>query len=582
MERRRYRRIQKLRTGLQKLASPTEHQTGGKAASKSIPQQERMPTMLSTQKESEEACAAVVLPAQCQGLAEARPAPIAAEQGAQGAGSRDHVLLVVIVVINGTPVRALVDSGASRSFVSDELKLRPPLQFVGAYSSLELANGETIVSTGVAPQVLVCIGEVQCRVNLTAIPLMDGISIILGKDWLDMLNPLIDWRSNTVYLRVGEKLYKVQGQDSSKVQPSGIKDKGLSGLQNSFSVLQQGNSTDLSFGQWGELYSKLASPQVLGVLCDQFRVEIDQGKCDYTASCSELGGVAIAPPGGGRSSNFFAQKTLRHLCPRPPPGMSRLQDECVRQPKREKIDFMSFRQAARLANNTQQPMFLGMIRATEFQIPTKKTKTKSKSRAGAAHGMTEGEKRRLSKETGPVKVDLPVTEVMKTKVAEAETAVQQQLKATLEEFQDVFPDKLPYGPPPKRQIDHEIETVPGEAPPHKSPYKLSPAEMDELKRQIETLLEQGWIRPSSSPYGSPILFIPKKDGKWRMCIDYRALNRITVKNRYPLPKVDELMDRLHGARYFTKIDLYSRIPSDPSTRSQILRRYGIRQPLWII
>ena len=217
--------------------------------------------MLSTLKESEEACAAVVLPAQCQGLAEARPAPIAAEQGAQGAGSRDHVLLVVTVVINGTPVRALVDSGASRSFVSDELKLRPPLQFVGAYSSLELANGETIVSTGVAPQVLVCIGEVQCRVNLTAIPLMDGISIILGKDWLDMLNPLIDWRSNTVYLRVGEKLYKVQGQDSRTVKPSGIKDRGLSGLQNSFSVLQQGNSTNLAFGQWGELYSKLASPQ---------------------------------------------------------------------------------------------------------------------------------------------------------------------------------------------------------------------------------------------------------------------------------------------------------------------------------
>ena len=124
---------------------------------------------------------------------EANPAPIAAELRAPGAGtSRDHVLLTVTAMINGTPVRALVDSGASRSFVSDELKLRPPLTFVGAYSSLELANGETIVSTGRAPNVLVCIGEVQCRIDLTAIPLMDGISVILGKDWLDMLNPLID------------------------------------------------------------------------------------------------------------------------------------------------------------------------------------------------------------------------------------------------------------------------------------------------------------------------------------------------------------------------------------------------------
>ena len=74
------------------------------------------------------------------------------------------------------------------------------------------------------------------------------------------------------------------------------------------------------------------------------------------------------------------------------------------------------------------------------------------------------------------------------------------------------------------------------------------AELDELKRQINNLLDQGWIRPSTNPYGAPVLFIPKKDGKWRLCIDYRALNKITTKNRYPLPKVDELMDRLHGAQ----------------------------------
>ena len=126
----------------------------------------------------------------------------------------------------------------------------------------------------------------------------------------------------------------------------------------------------------------------------------------------------------------------------------------------------------------------------------------------------------------------------------------------MEDYHDIFPSKLPYGPPPKRQLDHEIETVPGEAPPHKSPYRLSSTEMEELQRQVELLLEQEWIRPSSSPYGAPVLFVPKKDGKRRMCIDYRALNKITIKNWYPLPKVKELMDRLPRARYFTKIDLY--------------------------
>ena len=165
------------------------------------------------------------------------------------------------------------------------------------------------------------------------------------------------------------------------------------------------------------------------------------------------------------------------------------------------------------------------------------------------------------------------------KVQEANSAVRDELKGILEEYKDVFPDKLPYGPPPKRIVDHEIETAPGEAPPHKSPYRLSVAELDELKRQINNLLDQGWIRPSTSPYGAPVLFIPKKDGKWRLCIDYRALNKITTKNRYPLPKVEELMDRLHGAQYFTKIDLASgyhqiRVKEADVHKTAFVSRYG--------
>ena len=193
--------------------------------------------------------------------------------------------------------------------------------------------------------------------------------------------------------------------------------------------------------------------------------------------------------------------------------------------------------------------------------------------------MTEGERRRISKETGPVTKEIPIPQVIEMKVAETDESIREQLRNTLEEFKDVFPDKLPYGPPPKRIIDHEIDTTPGATPPHKSPYRLSTAELDEMKRQIDALLEQGWIRPSSSPYGAPILFIPKKDGKWRMCIDYRALNKITVKNRYPLPKVEELMDRLHGARYFTKIDLSSgyhqiRVRESDIHKTAFVSRYG--------
>ena len=123
-----------------------------------------------------------VLCVHCPRNKEVKPASISAELGTQEVGTQDHLLLMVIVVIHGMPVYALVDSGASRSFVSDELKVKPPLHFVGAYSLLELMNGETIVFARVAPRVLVCIGEVQCWVDLAAIPLMEGVSMILGKD----------------------------------------------------------------------------------------------------------------------------------------------------------------------------------------------------------------------------------------------------------------------------------------------------------------------------------------------------------------------------------------------------------------
>ena len=118
-----------------------------------------------------------------------------------GTGVKDHVLLVVKAMVNGTSVPALIDSGASRSFISDRLRCQQPLQFVGAYSDLELANGVTIVSTGIA--LLVCIGSIPCRLSLTAVPMMEGVHLILGKDWLDTMNPLVAWRSNTVYLRNG-------------------------------------------------------------------------------------------------------------------------------------------------------------------------------------------------------------------------------------------------------------------------------------------------------------------------------------------------------------------------------------------
>ncbi|KAL3675441.1 hypothetical protein R1sor_025389 [Riccia sorocarpa] len=135
--------------------------------------------------------------------------------------------------------------------------------------------------------------------------------------------------------------------------------------------------------------------------------------------------------------------------------------------------------------------------------------------------------------------------------------ISEYLENVVKEFMDVFPEDLPAGLPPKRRIDHKIEVMPGSTPPCKAPYRLAPHELEECNAQIEEMLEKGFIQPSVSPYGAPVLFVKKKDGSLRMCIDYRALNQQTVKNKYPLPRMDDLFDQLRGARYFTKLDLRS-------------------------
>ncbi|GKE62174.1 putative reverse transcriptase domain-containing protein, partial [Tanacetum coccineum] len=124
------------------------------------------------------------------------------------------------------------------------------------------------------------------------------------------------------------------------------------------------------------------------------------------------------------------------------------------------------------------------------------------------------------------------------------------------EFPKVFPEDLP-GRPPVRQVEFQIDLVPGAAPVARALYRLAPSEMQELSNQLQELAYRRFIRPSTSPWGAPVLFVKKKDGFFRMCIDYRELNKLTVKNRYPLPRIDDLFDQLQGSSTYSKIDLRS-------------------------
>jgi hypothetical protein len=151
------------------------------------------------------------------------------------------------------------------------------------------------------------------------------------------------------------------------------------------------------------------------------------------------------------------------------------------------------------------------------------------------------------------------------------------------EYPDVFLDDLP-GMPPDRDIEFIIELQPGTAPISKKSYRMPPNELAELKIQLQDLLDKGFIRPSASPWGCPALFVKKKDNSLRLCVDYHPLNAVTIKNKYPLPRIDILFDQLAGAKVFSKIDLrsgYHQIKIRPSDvpKTAFSTRYGLYEYL---
>jgi hypothetical protein len=126
----------------------------------------------------------------------------------------------------------------------------------------------------------------------------------------------------------------------------------------------------------------------------------------------------------------------------------------------------------------------------------------------------------------------------------------------LREYRDVFPEEVP-SLPPRRDIDFLIELASGSVLMSRTQYRMSTKELVELKLQLKEMMEKGYIRPNVSPWGAPVLFVKKKDGTLRLCIDYRQLNKVTIKNKYPLPRIDDLFDQLGGVSVFSKIDLRS-------------------------
>jgi hypothetical protein len=179
---------------------------------------------------------------------------------------------------------------------------------------------------------------------------------------------------------------------------------------------------------------------------------------------------------------------------------------------------------------------------------------------------------------GKVILHLPVIYRIKTSLHHVAELKLEDIHA-VREFSDVFPDGLP-GMPPERAIEFKIELQPGTTPIAKAPYKMSPMELKELKIQLQGLLDKGYICPSISPWVCSTLFVEKKDKELRLCVDYRPLNVVTNKNKYPLPRIDILFNQLAGAQVFSKIDLRSgyhqiKICAEDTPKTAFTTRYGL-------
>lgn len=421
----------------------------------------------------------------------------------------------------GVTASVLVDSGSTTNFISKRFcfKNRIAARKISKVQIVKLADGSTQPTSSIVTTVAMYINNQKVRENLLVFPI-GSYDIILGMPFLKKYNPTINWNDNTLTFTENQK----KNQINDILMNIAKENKNLENV-----IIKK------------KFTHSIILPTTPPIPIENKMIENENNTINEKRKIRRQ----------KRTENKLKYKK------------NQITNEITNKSKNEKkntyeVCHFTKRDIRKISKSNNEHLFLLHIR------PKKKVNylANEMNNLNNTTSANANDNSNYNKEN-------PIDDKYEMK-----------MNTLRQRYIDVFPEELPKGLPPKRILDHKINLIPDSKPTFKNYYRMSPKDLEEVKEHLKEMLDQGFIRESHSPYGAPVLFALKPgETKRRFCVDYRDLNKITVKDRYPIPRVDDLIEQLHGAKYFTKIDLrsgYFQVRIDPNDieKTAFVTRYG--------
>jgi hypothetical protein len=442
--------------------------------------------------------------------------------------------------VAGIPTSVAIDSYATCPFLSKEFTdlHNIPVERSPSESAVVMGDGTQLTVHGTV-RVSLKIQAYTTKIDFRVIPLNGNLDVILGDSWLQQTQALIDYGDRSITVKKGDRKISLVLPEQPVVQQPSTRASEQASTQASAQTKTRSPNPTQPYTPTGQS----ADPRA-HALPPTGHPTLGYPPAEQLAS-HQLPAVQQAPGQGPASTQLpqhrrvhFADPVASDLAAAAPPAETPVAPAKIADHQAN---------ANGTQSHTAQANLNGSVHSgtkPKHQLLTALKFAKVVKHADVVHLCTL----KQIMEDNPPHDDNPFYQF------------------ATQNYPDVF-GETPQGLPPESHGHHYIELEPDARPQWRPMYRLSPAELQEVKDQIQAYLEKGWIRPSTSPWSAPILFAPKKDGTLRMCIDYRALNKLTVKNRYPIPRIDDLLDHLQGAQYFSTLDLqqgYHQIRMNPA------------------